>query len=88
MSSQFKLVFATYAVERIFKVPKGLDLYDRSIVQKWCVEWDILHIYYTDGRFKQIYPCRSDGLMYPKRKGIYDADSEDEKEFFKEEEEE
>ena len=34
----------------VFKIPDGLDLEDKNIVELWAVKWGFLHIEYTDGR--------------------------------------
>jgi len=38
----------------VFKIPNGLDLEDKSIVKEWYVRYGTLHIYYTNGKTKEI----------------------------------
>ena len=42
-----KVVVAEYTAESVFKIPTGLDLEDKSVVEKWWVEKDYLHIKYV-----------------------------------------
>jgi hypothetical protein len=51
-----KLVVAKYSYEVVYKVPKGVDLEDKSVVKSWGVgRWQgDLHIQYVDGREETI----------------------------------
>ena len=45
-----KVVRATYTAEqRLFKIPDGLDLDDKTQVSEWFVRYDFLHIVLLDG---------------------------------------
>ena len=50
------VVRVTYLTESIFKIPDGLDLDDKSVVEEWFVKWDELHIRYVDGRKEKFSP--------------------------------
>ena len=44
------IVFAEYyGPESVFKIPNGLDLEDKSIVDEWVVKYNTLYIKYVDG---------------------------------------
>jgi hypothetical protein len=50
-----KVVRATYyAPEVCFKLPDGLDLEDKKIVESYGVRWNRLYINYVDGRTDEI----------------------------------
>lgn len=49
-------VRATYNSYSIFKIPDGVDLEDKSVVEEWYVKWDILHIKYASGKVAEIEP--------------------------------
>ena len=55
-----KIVRADYQPQvSFFKIPDGLDLEDKSIVEMWHVKWDILGIRYVGGKEEKIRPfCR------------------------------
>jgi hypothetical protein len=42
------------APEAIFKIPDGLDLEDKSVVESWWVKYGTLYICYTNGKEKEI----------------------------------
>ena len=48
------VVVTYYTSDATFKIPDGLDLEDKSVVRRWYVIDDTLHIYYTDGREEEI----------------------------------
>ena len=48
------VVVTYYTNDATFKIPDGLDLEDKSVVRRWYVIDDTLHIYYTDGREEEI----------------------------------
>ncbi len=39
-----KVVVAKSSNESVFKIPKGVDLEDKTQVEWWCVRYDTLHI--------------------------------------------
>jgi flagellar biosynthesis GTPase FlhF len=44
-----KIVIADWGTtETIYKIPNNLDLEDKNIVEKWWVQWNMLHIKYTN----------------------------------------
>ena len=43
-----------YEPYAVFKIPNGLDLEDKSIVNEWYVKYGTLHICYTNGKEKEI----------------------------------
>jgi len=49
-----KVVVARYITEEVFKIPKSLDLEDKSKVEEWWVKYNRLHIRTTDGRHLSI----------------------------------
>lgn len=67
MSSTKQIVRAEYKVFSYFKIPKGLDLEDETIVRDWGVKWDQLRIYYVDGREETIdkIDCEEDDRKFP-----------------------
>jgi len=49
-----RCVWARYSGNLKFKIPKGLDLEDETIVSNWYVRYATLHIHYVDGREEEI----------------------------------
>jgi hypothetical protein len=49
-----KVVIASYNCQSAFRVPKGLDLDDKSQVKSWGVKWDRLYIELADGKEIQV----------------------------------
>ena len=46
-----KVVRATYyPPDSVFRIPDGIDLEDKTVVENWWVRYDQLHIEYVDGR--------------------------------------
>jgi hypothetical protein len=45
---QRKVVAIEYHKEFAFKIPDGIDMEDKNVVQHYFVKWDKLHIVYTD----------------------------------------
>jgi len=43
-----KVVIVTYTADAIFKVPKGIDLEDKTQVKEWWVKYCCLHIVFVD----------------------------------------
>jgi len=65
--------------EVIFKIPDGLDLEDKTVVEFWFVKWGTLHIHYINGEEKEIeweYEPEMD-FKDPESSEIEDADEHD-----------
>lgn len=86
-----KIVYVEYsAPASSFKIPDGLDLEDRKVVDQWWVRWNTLYIEYVDKEkeVEQIQPVDDyeDDRKRPVNAEIVDADdmgieySEDEEE--------
>ncbi len=97
METERQIVIARYTVEYPFRIPKGVDLEDKNVVESWCVKWNILHIYYVDGRIKQINPAwdNEPDYKYPQDTSVESAedmgimsDDEEENEEMSDDEEE
>ena len=71
-----QVVYAEYNCYSVFKVPKGLDLEDTSIVESWWVKWDRLHIKYVDKEEIEIIDSEETGndLKHPNEETIHDAE--------------
>lgn len=82
-----KVVIVKYNQTDAYKIPKGVDLEDKTVVENYGVKWGTLHIDYVDGREETV---ESEGwdtdMKYPdevrienaKDWGInYDDDEED-----------
>jgi hypothetical protein len=71
------IVFAEYyGPEAVFKFPDGLDLEDKSIVDKWWVNYNTLYIKYVDGEvqdFDSLYDLEED-FKHPSRCEILPVD--------------
>ncbi len=72
-----KVVVATYTIESVFKIPKGLDLEDKTIVKQWYVKWDTLYIEKVDGT--QLEVCENsrwgeEAQKHAEKEEIKDAD--------------
>lgn len=66
--STSKVVLVDYHYQEAFKVPKGLDLEDKTKVTEWWVKWNTLHITLVDGTTLEIQPewgNVGDCLKYP-----------------------
>lgn len=70
-----KAVYAEYIIGRWFKIPDGLDLEDKTVVQFWIVHYGHLEIFYTDGR-EEIIEMEDNAFDYkrPKETSIEDAE--------------
>ncbi len=77
METERKVVIARYTVEYPFKVPKGVDLEDKSVVEGWYVKYNTLHIYHVDGREEEIEPETSyePDYKYPQDTSVESAES-------------
>ena len=80
-----KVLVATFMTQAVFKIPKGLNLYDKTIVKEFYVRYDTLYIEYTDGRTDKIEEEYNDEPKHPDETNIEDAedwgiDSESEEE--------
>ena len=73
-----KVVRATfYPPEAVFKIPDGLDLEDKSVVQCWGVKWAKLYIKYVGKEEVEIIEPYLDvdiDLKYACEEEIVDAD--------------
>ena len=61
--------------ELVFKIPKGLDLYDKTIVKEFYVKCDTLYIEYTNGKTEEIEQEFEDGSKHPDETNIEDAEN-------------
>ena len=59
-----KVVIAHYSSESIFKIPKGLDLDDKTQVKGWGVKWDKLFIELANGTDLTIESYGDGGVDY------------------------
>ena len=80
-----KVLVATFMTQAVFKIPKGLDLYDKTIVKEFYVRYNTLYIEYTDGRTDKIEEEYNNESKEPDETNIEDAedwgiDSESEEE--------
>ena len=74
-----QVVVACSSSEQIFKIPDGLDLEDKTVVEFWFVKWGTLHIQYVNGEEKEIeweYEPEVD-FKHPESSEIEDADEHD-----------
>ena len=51
-----KVVVASYMTESVYKLPDGIDLEDKTVVEDWEVYRMVLHIKFVDGREETIEP--------------------------------
>ena len=52
-----KVVRAIYEPQHaVFKIPDGIDLENKNVVNYWYVKWANLYICYVDGREEEIEP--------------------------------
>ena len=49
-----KIVIVKYTAMEAFKIPKGIDLENKSVVKDWGVKWNKLYITFIDGTEKVI----------------------------------
>ena len=70
-----QVIVAVHHTERIFKIPEGLDVEDKTVVKNWIVKWGILYIGYVNGEEETIeFEWEDDhGCKYPDAE-IEDAD--------------
>jgi hypothetical protein len=81
-----KIVYVSYVVDDVFRIPKGLDLEDKTQVKDWGVKYNTLVIYKVDGTRLEITSenwIHDNDLKHPKETTIQDAmdfgiESEDE----------
>lgn len=73
-----KVVIVDYFTEAVFKVPKHIDLEDKSVVKEWYVKWAVLHIHFVDKEKEpmEIEYCREPELdtKWGTNERINDAD--------------
>ena len=72
MEKQNQVVVAEFTNYQIYKVPKGLNLDDKTIVEKWWVENQQLYITYCDKDKIQIIDCAYEEIevKYPSHSKI------------------
>lgn len=69
-----KVLVATYLTRSVFKIPKGVDLHDNTVVKEYNVRRGMLFIEYTDGRTDEIEEEFYDEEKYPDETNIEDAE--------------
>ena len=69
-----KVLVATFMTQAVFKIPKGLDLYDKTIVKEFYVRYNTLYIEYTDGRTDKIEEEYNNESKEPDETNIEDAE--------------
>lgn len=79
MSSQ--VLVATYSCQSVFKVPKGIDLYDKSKVEHFWVKWDTLYIKYVgkeeEEKIEPKMSASDEDFKYADKEEVEDADNYD-----------
>ncbi len=63
-----KVVIANYNLQSIFKIPKGLDLEDKTQVKSWWIKWNTLKIELVDETILNVKPefdVMENDLKYP-----------------------
>tara|TARA_B100001142_G_C13779575_1_gene440554 strand:+ start:214 stop:474 length:261 start_codon:yes stop_codon:yes gene_type:complete len=70
-----QVVVANYATRSVFKIPSGIDLEDRNVVNRYYVRWDILHIHYVDESQDEIHCSFSTDIDYKEPAKITIEDS-------------
>ena len=58
----------------VFKIPDGIDLYDKTVVRNWSVLCDTLHIWYADGREEKIDVDFRQKTIYLEKVSVEDAE--------------
>jgi len=84
MTTQLKVIRATYyPPASVFKIPKTIDIEDKSVVKDYWVRYDELCIVFVDESKDMlcIQPCRSalqeeQDYKHPENLEIVDADEE------------
>ena len=78
MSDSRKILKATYYPrELFFKIPKNIDLEDKSRVEGYWVKWDTLHINFVDGTSQSIESCLENEEDYKRPTDIEIEDRDD-----------
>lgn len=49
-----KVVYAKYCAYALFKIPKGIDLEDKTVVKDWWISYDVLYIEFVDSTRKML----------------------------------
>lgn len=78
-----KVVVVKYTLEEVYKIPDGLDLEDKTVVENWSAKYGRLWIDFVDGH-KENYPPDlkiSDDDKYPDSEMI---EEDDENRYFEE----
>jgi hypothetical protein len=75
----YQVVVAEFKHYQLFKIPKGLNLEDKTIVEKWWVQSLTLYIKYVDKVTIQIIDCayQDTSIHYPSKCTIENADETD-----------
>jgi len=71
-----KIVLAEYRFHEAFKIPKGMDLEDKSRVTEWWIKWNKLYIQLVDETLLTIEPVwdNGDGMKEPVEATIEDGE--------------
>jgi hypothetical protein len=71
-----KIVLAEYRCYEAFKIPKGMDLEDKSQVTEWWIKWNKLYIRLVDETLLTIEPewDNGDGMKEPVEATIEDGE--------------
>jgi hypothetical protein len=80
-SNTCKFVIAKFITFTKFKVPKHINLEDKSQVKGWCVKWGELHIELVNGEELHIeddYGLQENDFKYPESEEIEEREDEDE----------
>ena len=100
MSDRQKVLIAYYQPkQQKFRIPKGLDLEDKTKVEEYWIKFGELHIRFVDGKYKHIKPyyefyddekrpCEEDIQSDSEDDEDHDSNVEDEEEDEKDEEDE
>lgn len=43
-----QVVIAEYKYSSYFKVPEGIDINDKTVIEYYCIKWNILYIKFID----------------------------------------
>jgi hypothetical protein len=71
MANKKVVVVQLFPVEMYFKVPKGIDLEDKSVVEEYGYKYGKLHIKYVGkDDYEEIEPCYEDEPDYKYEKHI------------------
>jgi hypothetical protein len=72
------VVRAFYTLQSSFRIPKGIDLDDKTVVREFFVKYNTLHIVLVNGKVIEREPCYSDidvhDFKYPVSTDIDEAE--------------